>query len=64
MTENNNSDTPVARQEVLITGIEVPFWDAVGILIWWALAAIPAVLILSVIFGVAGLVLGGLFGSI
>ena len=61
MTENNNDRA--SRQEVLITGIEIPFWDVVGILIWWALAAIPAVILLSVIFAIGGAVLGGLFGS-
>ena len=61
-SENNKNDETTSRQEVVVTGIEVPFWDIVATLIWWALAAIPAALILSFVIGIAMFLFGAFFG--
>jgi hypothetical protein len=45
--------------EVVVTDIRMPFWSMVGFMIKWALAAIPAVLILFFIFGLAAVLIQG-----
>jgi hypothetical protein len=47
------------KQEVRIIDIQIPFVSLVVFMIKWALAAIPAALILSALF----LLLTGLFGG-
>jgi hypothetical protein len=59
-TEHKKDDDTIPRQEVVVTGIEVPFWDIVATLIWWALAAVPALLILSFVFGAAAFIFDAL----
>lgn len=49
------------RQEVVVTDIKIPFLSMVVLLVKWALAAIPALIILFLIFGVLGAIFGGLF---
>ena len=39
----------VERQEVVVTDIKVHFWSMVVLMVEWALAAIPAVIILYVV---------------
>lgn len=46
--------------EVVVTDIKIPFWSMVILLVKWALASIPAIIILFVI----GSVLSALFGSV
>jgi hypothetical protein len=41
----------VPPQRVIITGIQMPFGDMVWFLMKWTLAAIPAVLVVGLIFG-------------
>ena len=36
-------------QHVVITDIHIPFWRLVGIFIKWALAAIPATIVVTII---------------
>ena len=48
--------------QVKIENINMPFWAMVGFLIKLSLASIPAMIILTVIFGILTLVLGGIFG--
>jgi hypothetical protein len=45
---------------VVVTDIRMPFWSMVVIMIKWAIAAIPAFIILAVIAGVAAALLSGL----
>ena len=49
-------------QSVTITDIDIPFWRLVVIFIKWALAAIPATivitLVLMIIMGMFGMLLG------
>ena len=49
------------KNRVIITGIEIPFVDLVILLVKLALAAIPAIMILSVVFGVLSALFGGFF---
>jgi hypothetical protein len=57
------SQPPPSLQSVTITDIDIPFWRLVGIFIKWALAAIPATivvtLILMIIMGLLGMLFGG-----
>jgi hypothetical protein len=50
---------PAAPHRVTIADIQIPFWRMVVIMIKWTLAAIPAVIIVSVIFAIIGALLGG-----
>jgi hypothetical protein len=50
---------PAAPHRVSIADVEIPFWRMVAIIIKWTIAAIPAVIIISVIFGILGALLGG-----
>ena len=50
---------PVAPHRVSIANVEIPFWRMVAIMIKWTFAAIPAVIIVSVIFGIIGAIGGG-----
>ena len=47
-------------QHIVITDIHIPFWRLVGIFVKWALAAIPATIVLMIIFMVVAVVIGGL----
>ena len=50
-------------QEVVVTDIKIPFVSMVVLLVKWALAAIPAMIILVSIGVAISLVLGALFGG-
>ena len=47
----------------VVTDIKIPFWSLVVLMVKWALASIPAVIILIVIGAAASAVLGILFGG-
>lgn len=40
-----------APQRVVIAGAEIPFWDLVWLMVKWAFAAIPAVIIIAAVVG-------------
>jgi hypothetical protein len=48
---------------IVVTDIKIPFWSLVVLMVKWALAAIPAVIILIAIATVASALLGLLFGA-
>jgi hypothetical protein len=50
---------PAAPHRVAIADIQIPFWRMVAIIIKWTFAAIPAVIIVSIIFAIIGAVIGG-----
>ena len=50
---------PAAPHRVSIADVDIPFWRMVVIIIKWAFASIPAVIIISIIFGIIGAILGG-----
>lgn len=49
--------------EIVVTDIKIPFWSMVVLMVKWALAAIPAVVILIVIGAATSALLGALFGG-
>ncbi len=52
-----------SSHDVVVTDIKIPFWSMVVLMVKWALAAIPAVVILIVIAGATSAVVGALFGG-
>jgi len=50
------------KQEVVVTDIKVHFWSMVVLMVEWALAAIPALVILYVVAVVIAMVLDAVFG--
>jgi hypothetical protein len=50
-------------QEIVVTDVKIPFVSMVVLLVKWALAAIPAIIILISIGVAISLVLGALFGG-
>lgn len=50
---------PAAPHRVSIADVEIPFWRMVAIIIKWTFAAIPAMIILSIIFAIIGAIVGG-----
>ncbi len=53
---------PQDRQEVVVTDVAIPFWSMVTLMVKFAIAAIPAVVILVVLSGLASAGLAILFG--
>jgi hypothetical protein len=49
---------PAAPHRIAIVDLDIPFWRMVAIIIKWAFASIPAIIIISVIFGIIGAVIG------
>jgi hypothetical protein len=49
---------PAAPHRVAIANIDIPFWRMVGILVKWSLAAIPAAIIITIIFMLIGAGIG------
>ena len=52
-----------AANLVTIRDIDVPFWRIVMIMIKWSIAAIPATIILVLIWGLVMMVFAAIFGS-
>ena len=52
-----------SAHEVVVTDIKIPFWSMVVLMVKWALAAIPAIIILIVIGAILSAILGALFGG-
>jgi len=51
------------RREVIVTDIKIPFWSMVVLMVKWAIAAIPAVIILMLIAALFSLALGMIPGA-
>ena len=49
--------------KVKITGVDIPFWDLVVLIVKIALASIPALFVVWFVFMLFGLVFGGMFGA-
>ena len=49
------------RQEVVVTDVKMPFWSMVVFMVKWAIASIPAFVILLLIYGVASSFIASLF---
>jgi hypothetical protein len=50
------------KREVVVTDVKIPFWSMIVLMVEWAIAAIPALIILLVIGTVVSTVIGALFG--
>ena len=50
---------PAAPHRVAIADVQIPFWRMVAIIIKWTFAAIPALILVSIIFGIVGALVGG-----
>ena len=51
------------RREVVVTDIEIPFLSMVVLMVKWAIAAIPAVIILFFIGAALSMAMGMIFGG-
>jgi hypothetical protein len=49
---------------VVITGVNIPFGELVGLILKVMLASIPAYIILFIVFGILAAVFGGLFAGL
>lgn len=58
--KESNDQLIFTKNEVVITDIKMPFWSMVGFMVKWAIATIPAFIILVVLGVVAVGVLSGL----
>jgi hypothetical protein len=47
----------------VVTDVKIPFWSMVVLLVKWAIAAIPALIILIFIGAVASMVMSAIFGG-
>jgi hypothetical protein len=51
-------------QPVIVTDFQMPFGSMVVFMVKWVIAAIPAMIILFVIFAILGALVGGFFTSL
>jgi len=49
--------------KIIISGIDIPFWDLVVFIVKFTLASIPALFIIWFVFMLFGMVFGGMFGA-
>ncbi|MBY8089561.1 hypothetical protein KW489_06325 [Vibrio fluvialis] len=55
------SDMDNRKQEVTVVDIKMPFMSMVIFMVKFAIASIPAMIILGAIFSIFGLLFGGIF---
>ena len=63
MTMQGKGNIMEHRQEVVVTNIRMPFTSMVVFMIKWALASIPALIILTLLFSLLTMLFGGFFGG-
>jgi len=56
-----NTDQQPSRQEVVVVDVSIPFTSMVALMVKWAIAAVPAVLILFLLIGMLSMLFGGIF---
>ncbi|MDY0221495.1 MAG: hypothetical protein RBR67_10195 [Desulfobacterium sp.] len=61
--EKKRQDLLTAKK-VVIKGIDIPFWDLVSLLVKISFAAIPAAIIVAIIWGIIMSFLSGLVGIV
>jgi hypothetical protein len=54
---------PAAPHRVSMADVDIPFGRMVVLIIKWTLAAIPAMIILSILFAIVGALLGGIIAA-
>ncbi len=50
------------KKRVIISGLDIPFWDLVWFMVKLALASIPALFIIYFFFAIIGVIFNGFFG--
>lgn len=53
-----------ARTEVVVTDVQMPFWSMVVFMIKWALASIPAFIILAILGALVAGTFAAMFGRL
>lgn len=61
---DEKSGDRLATQVVVVSDFDMPFGSMVAFMVKWAIASIPALIILWIICAVAFMILASLFGSI
>jgi len=56
----SNPDEP---SKVIVVDLQMPFFSIVVLMVKWALASIPALIILAVIFSIVTAFTGGMMGT-
>ncbi|PZN71945.1 MAG: hypothetical protein DM484_25225 [Candidatus Methylumidiphilus alinenensis] len=56
----NNSDEP---SKVIVVDLQMPFFSIVILMVKWALASIPAIIILATLFSIVTGFMGGMMGG-
>jgi hypothetical protein len=51
------------KREVVVTDVKIPFWSMVVLMVKWAVAAIPALIILIVIASALSMAMAAIFGG-
>ncbi|MFH1604303.1 MAG: hypothetical protein ABIH03_10405 [Pseudomonadota bacterium] len=51
------------KREVVVADVKIPFWSMVVLMVKWAIAAIPALIILLVIGSVVSMAMAAIFGG-
>ncbi len=51
------------KREVVVTDVKIPFWSMVVLMVKWAIAAVPALIILLVIGAVVSMAFAAIFGG-
>jgi len=51
------------ERELVVADVKIPFWSMVVLLVKWAVAAIPALIILLLVGALASVVAAALFGG-
>ena len=51
------------ERRVVVTDVDMPFGSMVQFMVKWALASIPAAIILMIVFAILGTIFGGAFAS-
>ena len=51
------------KREVVVTDVKIQFWSMVVLMVKWAIAAIPALIILFVIGAAASMAIAAIFGG-
>lgn len=58
--KDSKNQVASTQNEVIITDIKMPFWSMVIFMVKWAIAAIPAMFILVILFSILTGIINGL----
>jgi hypothetical protein len=64
LMRGQTADPAMTGQPVVVTDIDMPFGSMVGFMVKWAIASIPAFLILGALGFVLALLIGGLLAAL